>query len=71
MNKYIFRVIFYTTITLISFALGVDYANSEISAILILFSLIGVGSYISYKELHGKTDKETFKILGVPESWIC
>lgn len=68
MNKYIFRVIFYTTLVLSGFALSIDYDNSESLAINILLCLVGVGGIISYNVLHNKTDKEVSEILGVPES---
>lgn len=68
MNKYIFRVIFYTTLVLSGFALSIDYDNSESLAINVLLCLVGVGGIISYNVLHNKTDKEVSEILGVPES---
>ena len=68
MNKYIFRVIFYTTLVLSGFALSIDYDNSDILSIIVLLCLVGVGSIISYNVLHDKTDKEVSEILGVPES---
>ena len=68
MNKYIFRVIFYTTLVLSGFALSIDYDNSELLAIIVLICLVGVGGIISYNVLHDKTDKEVSEILGVPES---
>ena len=68
MNKYIFRVIFYTTLVLSGFALSIDYDNSELLAIIVLICLVGVGGVISYNVLHDKTDKEVSEILGVPES---
>lgn len=68
MNKYIFRVIFYTTLILSGFALSIDYDNSESLAINILLCLVGVGGIISYNVLHNKTDKEVSEILGIPES---
>ena len=68
MNKYIFRIIFYTTLVLSGFALSIDYDNSELLAIIVLLCLVGVGSIISYNVLHDKTDKEVSEILGVPES---
>ena len=68
MNKYIFRVIFYTTLVLSGFALSIDYDNSELLAIIVLLCLVGVGGIISYNVLHDKTDKEVSEILGVPES---
>ena len=70
MNKYIFRIIFYATVVLSGFALGIDYDNSNLLAIIVLFCLVSVGSIISYNVLHNKTDKEISKILGVPESLI-
>ena len=68
MNKYIFRIIFYTTLILSGFALSIDYDNSELLAIIVLLCLVGVGGIISYNVLHDKTDKEVSEILGVPES---
>lgn len=68
MNKYIFRIIFYTTLVLSGFALSIDYDNSELLAIIVLLCLVGVGGIISYNVLHDKTDKEVSEILGVPES---
>ena len=68
MNKYIFRVIFYTTLVLSGFALSIDYDNSELLAIIVLLCLVGVGGIISYNVLHDKADKEVSEILGVPES---
>ncbi len=68
MNKYIFRVIFYTTLVLSGFALSIDYDNSELLAIIVLLCIVGVGGIISYNVLHDKTDKEVSEILGVPES---
>lgn len=68
MNKYIFRVIFYTTLVLSGFVLSIDYDNSELLAIIVLLCLVGVGGIISYNVLHDKTDKEVSEILGVPES---
>ena len=68
MNKYIFRVIFYTTLVLSGFALSIDYDNSDLLAIIVLLCLVGVGSIISYNVLHDKTYKEVSEILGVPES---
>ena len=68
MNKYIFRVIFYTTLVLSGFALSIDYDNSESLTINILLCLVGVGGIISYNVLHNKTDKEVSEILGIPES---
>ena len=68
MNKYIFRIIFYTTLVLLGFALSIDYDNSELLAIIVLLCLVGVGGIISYNVLHDKTDKEVSEILGVPES---
>lgn len=68
MNKYIFRVIFYTTLVLSGFALSIDYDNSESLAINVLLCLVGVGGIISYNVLHDKTYKEVSEILGVPES---
>ena len=68
MNKYIFRVIFYTTLVLSGFALSIDYDNSELLAIIVLLCIVGVGCIISYNALHDKTDKEISEILGVPES---
>ena len=68
MNKYIFRVIFYTTLVLSGFALSIDYDNSESLAINVLLCLVGVGGIISYNVLHNKTDKEVSEILGIPES---
>lgn len=68
MKKYIFRVIFYTTLILSGFALSIDYDNSESLAINVLLCLVGVGGIISYNVLHNKTDKEISEILGVPES---
>lgn len=70
MNKYIFRIIFYATVVLSGFVLSIDYDNSNLLAIIVLFCLVGVGSIISYNVLHNKTDKEISKILGVPESLI-
>ena len=70
MKKYIFRIIFYATVVLSGFALSIDYDNSNLLAIVVLFCLIGVGSYISYNVLRNKTDKEISEILGVPESLI-
>ena len=70
MKKYIFRIIFYTTVVLSGFALSIDYDNSNLLAIIVLLCLVGIGSYISYNVLHNKTDKEISKILGVPESLI-
>ena len=70
MNKYIFRIIFYTTAVLSGFAFSIDYDNSNLLTIVVLLCLIGVGSYISYNVLHNKTDKEISEILGVPESLI-
>ena len=70
MNKYIFRIIFYTTSVLSGFAFSIDYDNSNLLTIVVLLCLIGVGSYISYNVLHNKTDKEISEILGVPESLI-
>ena len=67
MNKYIFRIIFYTTLVLSGFALSIDYDNSELLAIIVLLCLVGVGGIISYNVLHDKTDKEVSEILGVPE----
>lgn len=68
MNKYIFRVIFYTTLVLSGFAFSIDYDNSKFLVIIVLLCLIGVGGIISYNVLHNKTDKEVSEILGVPES---
>ena len=68
MNKYIFRVIFYTTLVLSGFALSIDYDNSEFFAIIVLLCIVVVGGIISYNVLHDKTDKEVSEILGVPES---
>lgn len=68
MNKYIFRVIFYTTLVLSGFVLSIDYDNSELLVIIVLICLVGVGGIISYNVLHDKTDKEVSEILGVPES---
>ena len=68
MNKYIFRVIFYTTLVLSGFALSIDYDNSDLLAIIVLICLVGVGGIISYNVLHDKTDKEVSEIIGVPES---
>ena len=68
MNKYIFRVIFYTTLVLLGFAFSIDHDNSKFLVILVLLCLIGVGGIISYNVLHNKTDKEISEILGVPES---
>lgn len=68
MNKYIFRIIFYTTLVLSGFALSIDYDNSELLAIIVLLCIVGVGGIISYNVLHDKTDKEVSEILGVPES---
>ena len=68
MNKYIFRIIFYTTLVLSGFALSIDYDNSESLAINVLLCLVGVGGIISYNVLHNKTDKEVSEILGIPES---
>lgn len=68
MNKYIFRVIFYTTLVLSGFALSIDYDNSDLLAIIVLLCLVGVGGIISYNVLHDKTYKEVSEILGVPES---
>lgn len=68
MNKYIFRVIFYTTLVLSGFALSIDYDNSEFLAIIVLLCIVGIGGIISYNVLHDKTDKEVSEILGVPES---
>ena len=70
MNKYIFRVIFYTTLVLSFFALSIDYDNSDLLSIIVLLCLVGVGGIISYNVLHGKTDKEVSEILGVPENFI-
>lgn len=70
MNKYIFRVIFYTTVVLSGFAFSIDYDNSNILVIIALLCLVGIGSIISYNVLHNKTDKEVSEILGVPESLI-
>lgn len=70
MNKYIFRVIFYTTLVLSYFALSIDYDNSELLSIIVLLCLVGVGSIISYNVLHDKTYKEISEILGVPESFF-
>ena len=70
MNKYIFRIIFYATLVLSGFALGIDYYNSELLAIIVLLCLVGVGSIISYNVLHNKTEKEISEILGVPESLL-
>ena len=70
MNKYIFRVIFYTTLVLSGFALSIDYDNSEFLAIIVLLCIVGVGGIISYNVLHDKTDKEVSEILGVPENFI-
>ena len=70
MNKYIFRVIFYTTLVLSHFALSINYDNSELLSIIVLLCLVGVGSIISYNVLHDKTDKEISEILGVPESFF-
>ena len=70
MNKYIFRIIFYTTLVLSGFALSIDYDNSELLAIIVLLCLVGVGGIISYNVLHDKTDKEISEILGVPESFF-
>ena len=68
MNKYIFRVIFYTTLVLSGFALSIDYDTSEFLAINVLVCLVGVGGIISYNVLHNKTNKEVSEILGIPES---
>ena len=68
MNKYIFRVIFYTTLVLSGFALSIDYDNSDLLAIIVLLCIVSVGGIISYNVLHDKTDKEVSEILGVPES---
>ena len=69
MSKYIFRVIFYTTVVLSIFALTIDYENSKFFPwVFVLFCLIGAGGVISYNVLHDKTDKEVSEILGVPES---
>lgn len=68
MNKYIFRIIFYTTLVLSGFALSIDYDNSELLAIIVLLCIVVVGGIISYNVLHDKTDKEVSEILGVPES---
>ena len=68
MKKYIFRIIFYTTVVLSGFALSIDYDNSNLLAIIVLLCLVGVGGIISYNVLHDKTDKEVSEILGVPES---
>ena len=68
MNKYIFRIIFYTTLVLSGFALCIDYDNSDLLAIIVLLCLVGVGGIISYNVLHDKTYKEVSEILGVPES---
>ena len=68
MNKYIFRIIFYTTLVLSGFALSIDYDNSDLLAIIVLLCLVGVGGIISYNVLHDKTYKEVSEILGVPES---
>lgn len=68
MNKYIFRIIFYTTLVLSGFALSIDYDNSNLFAIFVLLCIVGVGGIISYNVLHDKTDKEVSEILGVPES---
>ena len=70
MKKYIFRIIFYTTVVLSGFALSIDYDNSNLLAIIVLLCLVGVGGIISYNVLHDKTDKEVSEILGVPESLI-
>ena len=70
MNKYIFRIIFYTTLVLSGFALSIDYDNSDLLAIIVLLCLVGVGSIISYNVLHDKTYKEVSEILGVPENFI-
>ena len=70
MNKYIFRVIFYTTLVLSVFALSIDYDNSDLLSIIVLLCLVGVGSIISYNVLHNKTDKEVSEILGIPESFF-
>ena len=70
MNKYIFRVIFYTTLVLSGFALSIDSDNSEFLAINILLCLVGVGGIISYNVLHNKTNKEVSEILGIPESFF-
>lgn len=70
MKKYIFRVIFYSTIILSIFAFGIDYDNSTFSAIATILGAIVTGYAISYKVLHGKSDKEISKIIGIPESFI-
>ena len=70
MKKYIFRVIFYSTIILSIFAFGIDYDNSTFSAIAAILGAIVTGYDISYKVLHGKSDKEISKIIGIPESFI-
>ena len=70
MNKYIFRIIFYTTLVLSGFALSIDYDNSEFLAIIVLLCIVGVGGIISYNVLHDKTYKEVSEILGVPENFI-
>lgn len=70
MKKYIFRTIFYSTIVLSIFALGVDYDNSEFSTIITLLGIIITGGTISYNVLHNKTAKEISKIIGIPEKMI-
>ena len=66
MNKYIFRVIFYTTLVLSGFALSIDYDNSEFLAIIVLLCIVVVGGIISYNVLRDKTYKEVSEILGGP-----
>ena len=70
MNKYIFRAIFYTTIILSIFALGIDYDSLSFSLISILFGTIALGGVISYTELKSKSDKEVSELLGLPESFF-
>lgn len=70
MKKYIFRTIFYSTIVLSIFALGVDYDNSEFLTIITLLGIIIAGGTISYNVLHNKTAKEISKIIGIPEKMI-
>lgn len=70
MKKYIFRTIFYSTIVLSIFALGVDYDNSEFSTIITLFGIIIAGGTISYNVMQNKTIKEISEITGIPEKMI-
>ena len=70
MNKYIFRIIFYFTIILSGFALGIDYDKSEFSSIVVLLGLIGFGVFVSYNVLHNKTIKEIHEIIGIPKNFI-